>query len=118
MNQFPGEPAGKNSYLIGKAEIGIAQYAEDDVKHRSPAGTLIRTIKVQREFRRQGYAREALSQITKWADRTQTTLYLWTDPYDDQPMSERQLKRFYSQFGFKTYVGRIMRRSPDRRTLR
>lgn len=110
--EFPGERVSPDTYRIGKAEVSLRQYREDDVRDGSPAGTEIRSIKVPSEDRRQGHAAAAMQQIADWADRTKTIMYLWADPFDDKPMNASQLGSFYRKFGFKTYVGRIMQRKP------
>jgi len=112
IDAFPGTKIGHETYTIGKARITVRNYANDDICVGSPAGIDIRTIKVDKEFRRQGEARRAMVEITNWANAAQVVLYLWADPFDDQPMSEKKLRRFYVRFGFKGYRGRIMQRLP------
>jgi hypothetical protein len=112
---FPGERIDKGVYVIGHATITLKQLADDDIQPGSPSGIELRTIKVPAAFRRQGGARNALVRVADWADATHAVLYLCADPFDDQPMTALQLRRFYSRFAFRPYKGRIMRRMPLRK---
>lgn len=79
----------------GLFRLAFREYPEID-------GLGIEMIAVAEEDRGQGRARGAMEEIVRWADATDTTLYLTPDALNDRVpgISLPRLKRFYRSLGF------------------
>ena len=72
-------------------------------------------IGTQGEDRGKGYASDLLSRITKFADENDIPIELTVSPTEHggvKGLNKKQLRDWYSRYGFKTEEGDIMVRSP------
>lgn len=53
--------------------------------------------------RKKGNAKKLLRICKKYANKKQITLSLWASAFDNEPMSNKKLVRFYEKMGFKKY---------------
>lgn len=92
---------GNDYRLVQHLEDGTSELlASAEVSYNDYHGWfMLDEIKVKPGYRRHGLATELMWKIVD--DYNHSKLFLVVEPFSDQPMSERELKKFYRKFGFK-----------------
>lgn len=105
--------AGRRKYKSASCRIAIPEALPDEMKD-----TVREVVSVSSEAKRTGQATALMHQITAEADFAWITLLIHVEPFGDG-MTDEQLERFYSKFGFARIQDEplLMARSPEKPRL-
>jgi ribosomal protein S18 acetylase RimI-like enzyme len=84
---------------LDNEEIGSVSISEFEDR----SGLFLYGLLVLKDYRQHGIGRNLMARLIE--DFGHKDIYLKPDAYNDKPMTDDQLKRFYTSFGFEVFSG-------------
>lgn len=107
------------SEIYGLAWLYDMRESEDRRIFPEQPAWLLQSLFIDRKLRGRHYGSMLLEKVCRNADREHVTLYLQISPDRDCPLTEEQVRAFYSRHGFINHVKSwptVMMRSPRKET--
>lgn len=98
---------------IGHSSLKLSPMAGMESKHV----LTISSLKTAQEHRKEGEATKLMNEVCRRADMSQFLLVLTPARFDDGPLDDKELERWYAKFGFHRIQDKpvLMCREPKRK---